>query len=295
MFRWLNGPGNVFRHPLPGSTNYLNAYDRSGNLLRARGSAAGKQRDSKESGQNEDEDEENEDDATLELDDAARTARKRKREKRPNMEQMMNGTVPLPKETTEDLMPYPMNRQFTSQSVLSEDLKDAIWKRVMEDGKSVRDVSAGLGVEMRRVAAVVRLKAVEKEWEKQGKTFATPYAKAITSMLPTTPYIPNDPIAHESINDLPVHRATTLQLFHPVSESRHFTRRDAGKVFDRELLPAEDRVPHTELMQLEMWKEQGVQGDERVMRMREQNSEEEKKKREREKRKREREARDVAK
>jgi len=98
-------------------------------------------------------------------------------------------------------------------------------------------------------------------------------------MLPTTPYIPNDPIAHESINDLPVHRATTLQLFHPVSESRHFTRRDAGKVFDRNLLPAEDRVPHTELVQLEMWKNQGVQFDERILRMREQNEKEEKDKR----------------
>ena len=73
----------------------------------------------------------------------------------------------VPKETMEDLMPFPMNKHFRSQAVLSEDLKDAIWTRVMEDGKSVRDVSAALGVDMRRVAAVVRLKAVEKEWEKQ--------------------------------------------------------------------------------------------------------------------------------
>jgi hypothetical protein len=165
MFRWLNGPGNVFRHPLPGSTNYLNAYDRSGNLLRARDSIAGGKKDGKEAKQEKDNDED-EDGASLELDDAARTAKKGKEENRPSTEQNMTG-VPLSKETTEDLMPYPMNRQFRSQPVLSEDLKDAIWKRVMENGKSVRDVSAALGVEMRRVAAVVRLKAVEKEWEKQ--------------------------------------------------------------------------------------------------------------------------------
>lgn len=77
------------------------------------------------------------------------------------------GARALPRETTEDLMPFPLNRRFWSQAVLSEELKDSVWKRVMEDGKSVRDVSAVLGVEMRRVAAVVRLKAVEKEWEKQ--------------------------------------------------------------------------------------------------------------------------------
>ena len=74
---------------------------------------------------------------------------------------------PLPKENSEDLMPFPLNRQFRSQHVLSEELKDAVYKRVMVDGQSVRTVSATLGVEMNRVAAVVRLKAVEKEWEEQ--------------------------------------------------------------------------------------------------------------------------------
>lgn len=166
MFRWLNGPGDVFRHPLPGSTNYLNAYDRSGNLLRARDSVSDKKKDGKALEQDEEDEDQGEDDATRDLDEAARTAKKGRKEKRPSTGQMTDG-APLPKETTEDLMPYPMNRQFRSQAVLSEELKDAIWKRVMEDGKSVRDVSAGLGVEMKRVAAVVRLKAVEKEWEKQ--------------------------------------------------------------------------------------------------------------------------------
>ena len=157
MFRWLNGPGNVFRHPLPDSTNYLNAYDRSGNLLRARGSGAGQKQASKGSEQEKRIEDGDVDDAGLEIG---------RKQKRADAQERKDG-VTLPKETTEDLMPFPMNRQFRSQPVLSEELKDAIWKRVMEDGKSVRDVSAALGVEMRRVAAVVRLKAVEKEWEKQ--------------------------------------------------------------------------------------------------------------------------------
>jgi len=134
MFRWLSGPGEAFKQALPGSTNYLNAYDRNGNLMRARNVGARKVR---ASGLKEDEEKEK------------------------------VGARALPRETTEDLMPFPLNRRFWSQAVLSEELKDSVWKRVMEDGKSVRDVSAVLGVEMRRVAAVVRLKAVEKEWEKQ--------------------------------------------------------------------------------------------------------------------------------
>lgn len=71
-------------------------------------------------------------------------------------------------------------------------------------------------------------------------------------MLPQTPFFENVPITpHESINDLPVHRATIRQLFHPVSESRHFNRVDAGRVFQRDLLPAEERIPHPELVKLQ--------------------------------------------
>lgn len=52
-------------------------------------------------------------------------------------------------------------------------------------------------------------------------------------MLPTTPYNkpPTPPVPHEPINDLPVHRLTDPQIFYPVSESRQFTREDAGRVF----------------------------------------------------------------
>lgn len=114
-------------------------------------------------------------------------------------------------------------------------------------------------------------------------------------MLPVTPYIANDPVPHESINDLPVHRATEIQIFHPVSESRHFTRRDAGKVFDRELMPAEDRVPHTELVQLEIWRREGKQGDERVQLQREKDAKDLQSKEVLEMKKREREARTIRK
>lgn len=114
-------------------------------------------------------------------------------------------------------------------------------------------------------------------------------------MLPSTPYIPKDPVTHESINDLPVHRATEIQIFHPVSESRHFTRRDAGKVFDPELKPAEDRVPHTELVQLEKWKFESIQREDRVRLQREKDAKEVQSREVLERKKKEREARDIRK
>jgi len=130
MFSWLNGPGENFRTPLPGSTNYLSAYDRRGKLLRqVEGDGT------KSSGT------ETPDSKALE---AAATS--------PTLE----------KENRQDLRPFPLNTHFISQSVLSEELRQEIWKRVKVDGKSVRTVSVELGVEMRRVGAVVRLVEVEK-------------------------------------------------------------------------------------------------------------------------------------
>jgi len=140
MFRWLQGPGSVFKEPLPGSTNYLNAYNANGQLMRALGNAPPR-------------DAEDPPPAVPGEDDALDAGEKN-----------IAGGNELPKEGPQDLMPFPLNRQFRSQAVLSEELREEIWERVIRKGKSVKVVSAELGVEMNRVGAVVRLKSVEKEW-----------------------------------------------------------------------------------------------------------------------------------
>lgn len=106
MFAWLDGPGENFRYPFPGSTNYLSAYDRRGKLLRKE---------------------------------------------------------PTEAATGVELRPFPLNAHFTSESVLSEPLREEVWRRVMVEKKSVRTVSVELGIEMRRVGAVVRLVELEKQ------------------------------------------------------------------------------------------------------------------------------------
>lgn len=158
----------------------------------------------------------------------------------------------LPPETSSDRVPFPLNKSFISQPVLSERFRKEIWKAVIIDGKSVRQVSAAYNVEMSRVGAVVRLMEVQKEWERIGKPMAIPYNEAVMGMLPKTLFLEDQRLAygkksHESINDLPVHRATGSQIFYPTSESRAFTRADAAKAFSDTLLPADDRVPHPEL------------------------------------------------
>lgn len=61
--------------------------------------------------------------------------------------------------------PFPLNPQFKSMEVLSDQARELIWKKIMRDGETIKAVSAELGVDIRRVAAVVRLKEVEKDWE----------------------------------------------------------------------------------------------------------------------------------
>lgn len=73
----------------------------------------------------------------------------------------------LPRERASDLRPYPLNNDFRSQSVLSEELREEIYKKIVDEKVDLSTVSALYGVDMRRVAAVVRLKTIERNWVSQ--------------------------------------------------------------------------------------------------------------------------------
>lgn len=63
--------------------------------------------------------------------------------------------------------PFPNNQAFVSESILSEELRNEIYVRVVEQKKSVRAVSVQFGIDMRRVAAVVRLVEMERRQRAQ--------------------------------------------------------------------------------------------------------------------------------
>lgn len=148
--------------------------------------------------------------------------------------------------------PFPSNPAFISQPVLSEEARELIWKKVMINWEGVKAVSAELGVDQRRVAAVVRMKEVEKDWEAKGQKLAKVYSRAVLEMVPTHSYPEDQPIkALEPINEIHVHGYTMQQLFVPTSESRHFTREDAAKAFHHTMLSPDRRVPHRELVEME--------------------------------------------
>ncbi|KAI9719565.1 MAG: hypothetical protein M1812_003336 [Candelaria pacifica] len=284
LFRWLNGPGAAFRNPLPNSTNYLGAYGANGELLRAAGRS---QAQGKGSNEGADAGEVVDQDEGLSGLGSEEQSTAREPERKPG------STSELPPEKGEDLKPFPLNRYFLSQKVLSEEYREEIWRRVTKDGKDVKVVSAEMGVEMNRVGAVVRLKTIEKEWAKKGKPLAKPYSRAVMAMLPQTIYNAKFRARHEPINDLPTHAATMPQIFHPTSESRVFTRLDAAKVFDPTLLPADDRIPHPELIVLEKEVISGLTKAERNENMVERARVEAERREKKEKKEREREARDL--
>lgn len=164
MQAWLNGPGKVFREPLPGSTNYMAAYDKRGNLIR------GKRQEQGEDGAEEDvipeemEAETRRQEIEDGLDELEMQKRYEQREFVRQRKAERDARGGLPKERPFDMRPYPLNYNFRSQPVLSEDLREIIYQQVVMNGVDVSTVSAAFSVDTRRVAAVVRLKTIEKQW-----------------------------------------------------------------------------------------------------------------------------------
>jgi hypothetical protein len=174
----MNGPGRQLKEPLPSSTNYLGAYDKYGNLVRA---GPGWQRNSAKKDVPEEEQPamkaeevttdpeaepkevpEGQEDLE-ELEAAIREGEAEEKDaKQPRKAE--EDESKLPPETAEDLRPFPLNQYFRSQPVLSEDLREAIYQRVKKDSATVSLASVEFGVSNERVGAVVRLKQMEKEW-----------------------------------------------------------------------------------------------------------------------------------
>ncbi|KAJ4298416.1 Two-component response regulator SSK1p [Collariella sp. IMI 366227] len=154
-------------------------------------------------------------------------------------------------------MPFPNNPFFRSEPVLSDDARERIWSAVMRQGMPLKAVSAEYKVDVRRVAAVVRMKEVEKKWLAEGKPMAVPYHNAMSQMLPQAKLVQGER-PFEPINDIHVHSYTMQQLFVPTSESCEFTRADAAKAFGDHILPPDDKMRIPELVELERKVAQGA-------------------------------------
>lgn len=176
FYEWLNGPGRSLKDPLPSSTNYLGAYDKYGNLVRAgpnwRRPDSANSKPLEPQGDTVAKADTPAEQATPlgqenldELEAAIRSGEAEEKDTKQQTKQEDDSI--LPPETAEDLRPFPLNEYFRSQPVLSEELREAIYQRVKKDGATVSLASVEFGVSNERVGAVVRLKQMEKEWVAQ--------------------------------------------------------------------------------------------------------------------------------
>lgn len=155
--------------------------------------------------------------------------------------------------------PFPSNPSFKVHPVISTEFREQIYLRMKAD-RSVKRISAELNCELERVAAVIRLKEIEKRWIEQNRPLCTEMQKCVHAMMPVTQYTPFP--QHESITDLRIHPATNNQLFLAVPESLPFNRKDAAEALG--ILPADIRMPHSELIEVERMKQAGVEVQEMI-------------------------------
>lgn len=189
MRAWFAGPGAGFRYPLPNSTNYLSSRNpRTGRVKRVeralRSSAGANRQRGAESGQdggvrtgssNQNASENGEGDQIgtvqsrseeLALLDA-NVGDKMSYEHYIANKDNERGPRALPPLEPTDMYPYPGNTAFKSEAVLSEELREEIWRLVVVEGLTVRKVSEKMKVTMERVGAVVRLMEVQRTWERE--------------------------------------------------------------------------------------------------------------------------------
>ena len=170
-YAWLASTGEQYRQPVPGQPNYVgNQGARPSGGATSRGARDEADEDEDEDEEGEEGEEGEEDDAETEgtgkgknvkaLEDAAEEDKGRSRGGRRGREGEKERDEPK-------LQPFPLNPHFISQSIPSEALRYEVHRRVTQENKSVREVSVELGVEMRRVGAIVRLVELEKKMRRE--------------------------------------------------------------------------------------------------------------------------------
>lgn len=87
---------------------------------------------------------------------------------------------------TQSNRPFPNNSHFISEPVLSEELRNEVYVRVKEQNKSPRAVSVELGIDMNRIAAVVRLVELERRQREKVKQHSPPISLLRAKISPCT-------------------------------------------------------------------------------------------------------------
>ncbi|KAI0095224.1 eukaryotic mitochondrial regulator protein-domain-containing protein, partial [Irpex rosettiformis] len=83
-----------------------------------------------------------------------------------------------------DDRPFPLNTTFKPPAPISDELKDVIYAKFMENpaDNGVRQLASLYGLSIKRVDAILRLKGLEQHW-KQGKQLQTGFQEGMEELL----------------------------------------------------------------------------------------------------------------
>ncbi|TFK41967.1 eukaryotic mitochondrial regulator protein-domain-containing protein [Crucibulum laeve] len=116
-------------------------------------------------------------------------------------------------------VPFPMNPTFKPPPPLSSEIRERMYNAFMQDPEknSVRALAQRYHVSIKRVDAILRLKGLEKDWQKQGKQLQTGFQAGMEKLLMVKSISPSTSVDADRYD---VHEADTLE---------HDENRDASR------------------------------------------------------------------
>lgn len=130
------------------------------------------------------------------------------------------------------LMPFPSNPFCQTNLALTNEDKEEIYTKVCVQKVPIQEVAVNFGIKIPRLEAVVRLKEIEKKWQKQNRI--TPEIKTMSSTMYKMFPLFERPRHSDNLSEIPVPVKTLQSRFLTIAESEPFGPIDAAKVFDLE-------------------------------------------------------------
>lgn len=130
------------------------------------------------------------------------------------------------------LQPFPLNKNLYTNLQISNEVKEQIVNDVLVNKVSSQQVALKYGLKIQRIEAILKLDAIEKEWQNAGLINGDlkKMSETLYKMFPLF-----NPEKHaENLTEIPIPKETLQSRFLTIAESEPFGPVDAAKEFNLE-------------------------------------------------------------
>ncbi|CAG8582008.1 14394_t:CDS:2 [Acaulospora colombiana] len=120
--------------------------------------------------------------------------------------------------------PFPMNPYFKAQPPLSDNFKEMVWSMFVQ-GNNTREIGTKMGISLKRVEAILKLKKLERDMIAQGMTIQKNFTTHMEKMLGARSILSEKP------SD--TYPQVGRPKFHLADEGEAFKPEDAAKILKR--------------------------------------------------------------